>query len=72
MSKMIWPSLGSQCQKCGRRTEMNYIMPVIYHPGGVLARKRYVQKWCVECVGKAQHGTISPGRDNSTGRVADL
>lgn len=73
MPKTIWPLLGQQCQKCGRSTEINYIIPIVYHPGGLLTRRRFLQKWCIECVGKAKVGEISPqSRDSSVGRTVDL
>lgn len=60
MPKIEHVDLGSQCQLCGRQSEPNYIETVVVHPGKGLRHRRFMARWCVECI--AKHGPAKAER----------
>jgi hypothetical protein len=56
-----YPDSGGMCQMCGKKTERNYLMPVIYHPQGKYHNVQIPMMMCVECIAKAQYNVIPGG-----------
>lgn len=56
MKPILYPDSGGVCQQCGRRTEKNYLMPVMFHPGRVKRKTQIPMMMCVECIAKAHPG----------------
>lgn len=56
-----YPDSGGSCQMCGRKTERNYLMPVVYHPGRHFRKTKIPMMMCVECIAKGKDNMIPGG-----------